>query len=196
MTEGRRAGMTTEERLDALERELTRAKRLLVVAGLIAIALALIWTLTKTTPVAQAQQADAVPKEVRASRFVLEDEEGVAHAMLAMYEGNPWLQLGGESGIAHASMTVANGEPTLVLKDKDGKTRVLLNGSADMPGLQLHDENGERRAWLSMIEGTPILGLCDPGVEQAAERRTRAVSLTVMAANPGWGLMLSEGDKT
>jgi uncharacterized protein involved in exopolysaccharide biosynthesis len=51
--------MTTEERLENLERELARTKRrnrwLLVVVGLVVVGLILAWTLTETTPAAQAQ---------------------------------------------------------------------------------------------------------------------------------------------
>lgn len=123
--------MTMEERLDHLERELARAKRrnhwLLPVAALAVGGLTLPWTLTKTTPAAQAQGAGA-EKVIRASAFVLEDEQGRKRGELAM----------GPLG------------SVLGLFDANGKPRVILSAVKDGPSLELLDENGTVRNQLNV----------------------------------------------
>ena len=120
--------MTTEERLDHLERQLSRANRrnrwLLAGVGL-CLGIGLVaWTFRPTA--ATAQPAGAALKVVRATRFVLEDEKGKLRAMLAMDKDGPGL----------------------VLYDEKGNMRVLLAMGKDGPGIILCDEK-EKPRWLA-----------------------------------------------
>ena len=75
--------MTTEERLDHLERELARAKRrsrwLLAVAGFMVGALALVWTVAVAANKAPARGAQTWTT-IRANAFVLVDPSGKPRA--------------------------------------------------------------------------------------------------------------------
>lgn len=129
--------MTTEERLDALERELGSARRRnrwlpavagLAMAGLAVGIVALVWT----------------PKTIRARSFIVEGENGAARATL------------------QATILDVGGWPGLTLYDENGKRRAWLSADKDGAGLILFDENLKGRAGLNMDEkGTPILSLCD-----------------------------------
>jgi hypothetical protein len=101
--------MTTEERLDKLERELALLK------------------------------PGEPESEVRANRFVLEDENGKLRAML----------------------NVTKEGAALVLFDEKGDLRATLGALKGGPGLDLFDENGEFRAGLNVRQEGPKLGLFD-----------------------------------
>jgi hypothetical protein len=131
--------MTTEERLAKVERELGRAKRrsrwLVAVVGLAGVGLILIWTLTKTPPAAQPQEA---AKAAKPSERLLTDEEF----------------LGQEAANAPKPAQVIRAT-AFVLVDDEGRERGKLEMSKEGPGkdgpsLTLSDENGNIRVMLSM----------------------------------------------
>ncbi len=76
--------MTTEERLERLEMEVARGRRanrwLLAVLGAVLVAVVLAWAFVPG--IARTQGAKGAPKEVRASKFVVEDENGKERATL------------------------------------------------------------------------------------------------------------------
>jgi hypothetical protein len=92
--------MSTEERLERLEREVRAERRrtrwLLVVGGMVVVGLALGWTWATFTATAQAQGANIGPKMVRANQFILEDETGTDRAILYLDKNGPTLF--GENG--------------------------------------------------------------------------------------------------
>ena len=94
--------MTTEDRLEKLERELSRANRrnrcLLAVVGLAVVGLGLAWAWNKTTATAQGQGAAAAPKVIRAKEFILQDANGKLRAVLSVEKGEPGLHLYDEKG--------------------------------------------------------------------------------------------------
>jgi hypothetical protein len=124
--------MTTEERLTTLEQELAATRRrfrwLLVGLALGLGALALVWVSAASAPKAKAQVA-AGGQTVRASEFVLEDENGKVRAILSVFKDVPGLSL----------------------FDEDGKNRVGLVVDKDGPRLSLYDENGKPRAVLAVV---------------------------------------------
>ena len=122
--------MSIEERLEKLERELTATKRrnrgLLVVVVLAVVGLGLTWALRKTPVIAQAQMADAVPKVIRANKFILEDEGGKPRAMLGMLGDKPGLLLADANGKPRAVLGVNEEGPVLSLNNANGKPGVTL----------------------------------------------------------------------
>ena len=118
--------MTTEERLEILERELARAKKwnLWVLASLsLAVGLfALGWYFTGTT----GRAAEEVVKEVRANKFTLVDAKGRSRAMLGLIEGGPGLALYDENGEVRVWLAVSKDGPGLSLADENGKTAGII----------------------------------------------------------------------
>ncbi|HUX02850.1 MAG TPA: hypothetical protein VMY35_17955 [Phycisphaerae bacterium] len=141
--------MTTEERLEKVERELARAKRRnrwqAAFIGLAVVGLILAWTLTKIAPAVQSQEDAEATKPVqviRATAFVLVDDEGRERGKLEMLKNGPELRL-----------IDANGESRIMLstyKFKDAKGLQM-----DGTGLCLADENGKARAWLRLEKFGP-----------------------------------------
>ena len=109
--------MTTDERLDKLEKELARAKRrnrrLLAVVGLVVGAFALVWIVARAGCNAQSV--------IRANAFVLQDENGKARAELRMDKDGPGLSLFDAAGKTRAGLTVVKDAPMLSLYDENGK---------------------------------------------------------------------------
>ncbi|MEA3368299.1 MAG: hypothetical protein U9R68_09325, partial [Planctomycetota bacterium] len=88
--------MTTEERLENLERKL-----------------------------AEAEMATA-PKEIRANRFVLEDGNGKVCASLGVVKGGTGLVLADENGEPRASLGVGKDGPALNLFNENDEIRASL----------------------------------------------------------------------
>jgi hypothetical protein len=152
--------MTTEQRLDALERELGRTKRvhrwLLAVIGVIVVAGFTALTVTG--------QEKRVATELRARAFILEDANGKTAAVLGVFAGAPALSLHGANGKTRAVLSLlTDGNPGLRLYDANGKMRAGLSLLADdTPALSLHDANGKERAWLIVHKDSgPGLDLYD-----------------------------------
>ena len=154
--------MTTEERLEKLERELTETKALaarrpdvrrgwlLAVVGVAVVGLGLAWTLAKTTATAQAQAAGAVPKTIRANEFILEDADGKRRAWLGVDKDGPGLHLLDENGKPRAVLTVTKDGPGLNLYDEKGNGRAALGVLKDGAALALFDEKGKGRTTLGV----------------------------------------------
>ena len=139
--------MTTEERLEKLERELARANRhnrwLLAGVVLAIVGLSLAWTWTKTTAIAQAQGLGTTTKVIRANEFILEDENHKPRASLGATKDGAKLSL----------------------YDKNGKGGVMLGATKDGANLSLYDENRKARGMLSVNKGGAGLRLCGPDGE-------------------------------
>ncbi|MFA5864187.1 MAG: hypothetical protein WC975_05810 [Phycisphaerae bacterium] len=136
--------MTTEKRLEKLERELAETKAGLAHAKRLARGLLAVMGLAVGTylfagvlmaKTASAQVGKSGLREVRATAFFLEDENGKVRARL----------------------TVDKVGPMLLLLDENGKFRAELNGSR----LLLRDENEKRRVALFVGKAGPVLGLFD-----------------------------------
>ena len=103
--------MTTEERLEKLERELARAKRrnrhllafALMAAGLAVVTAAWIGTPAKVS----AETGARAPKVVRATGFVLEDADGEVRATLTAFKEGSALRLFDENTNVRAALGVA-----------------------------------------------------------------------------------------
>ena len=150
--------MTTEQRLEALERQLARTKRrsrwLMGVAGLAATTW-IVGSLILHTGTAEAQPR--VVREVRANRFSLVDETGKLRAVLAVLNTGPVLALADENGKGR----IALGVDSLCLYDETGKGRAELRISSSGSNLVLADEAQRLRVLLAMAETGPSLNLFD-----------------------------------
>jgi len=156
--------MTTEERLENLEKELARAKRrnrlllaaVMLGAGAVILAAAWIGTPEKVL----AENAAKAPTILRANGFILEDENGKSHAIMSATKDGPALWMFDENGVPRAGLSLLKDEPRLALFDKNGKVRASLLALKAGPGLALFDENGKTRAELTtMGKGKDMPGL-------------------------------------
>jgi hypothetical protein len=172
--------MTTEERLENLERELAATRRrsrwLLGGLALGLGALALVWASAASVPKAEAQDAVGA-RGLLANELIIVDENGKVRAMLGVYAGGPSLGLYDENGKERATLGVYAGGPSLALRDENGKERATLGVYAFGPGLALRDENSKDRAMLVLKADGPELSLRD------AAGRDR-VALAVTAPGP------------
>ena len=156
--------MTTEERLEKLEREQAAVKRLgrrlLIVFGLFAGTVALAWIFSNPT---RTSFAPADGKVIRANGFVLEDDQGRTRAALGFSEDGPSLALSDEKGKPRAGLAMAKDGPGLALLDEKGEIRAVLTVLKDGPSLGLLDENGKSRVGLSATKSRAraALGLSD-----------------------------------
>jgi hypothetical protein len=119
--------MTTEERLEALERGLSAAKRRnkYLLIGLVVFALGFGFTIT--TGAVQAQPDENI---IRAEMFELVDSQGNTRARLGV----------DDSGSALLALSDKNGEPRVVLSVTDiGPGLGMFDDLG--PGLELLDEN-------------------------------------------------------
>jgi hypothetical protein len=156
--------MTTDERLEKLERELSRARTrfrwLVVGAGLCIISVAVIYAFgqyqTTFTP-----RATKASKELHANSFVLEDANGKPRASLGMDEDGVELRLRYGNGNIGAALCLHDEKMVLSLSDNSGKPRAVLGVTKNMPLLCLYDEKEEPRATLAVLADGPHLVLRD-----------------------------------
>ena len=158
--------MTTDERLERLERELSRARlrfRWLVVgAGLCVMSVAVIYAFGQyqTTFTPRATKADT-SKEIHVNNFVLEDANGKPRASLGMDEDGVVLRMRYENGNIGAALCLHEEKMVLSLSDKSGKPRAVLGVTKNMPILCLYDQKEEPRASLVVLTDGPHLMLYD-----------------------------------
>ena len=115
--------MTTDERIENLEKGLASARRfnrwLLAAVGLALGVCILAGTFGPT--MAAAPGGGAAVKEVRANRFVLEDENGKGRAVLGVDKDGPGLGLFDAAGTPRAMLSVDKDGSGLDLLDAAGK---------------------------------------------------------------------------
>ena len=166
--------MTTDERLERLERALGRSRRfnlwLLAAMGLAAGA----WLLAGAFHGEQAWAQTTKPENdssgvIRAKGFVVEDENGKTRAMLDMNKDVPRLRLFDEKGKPLVSLDASKDGAGLFLADENGKLRAGLIANKDGPMLKLADQNGTLRVLLDASKGRPGLSLADKNGKTRAE---------------------------
>jgi hypothetical protein len=155
--------MTTDQRIENLEKGLASARRLNCWL-LAAVGLALgVWILAGTfgPTMAAAPGGRGAAKEIRANRFVVEDENGKNRMVLFASKDGPGLGLFDDNGNNRVTLLVFGDGPKLVFKDEKGNQRAGLSVTKDGPALLMVDENGKFRAWLNATKDGPGLGLSD-----------------------------------
>lgn len=169
--------MTTEQRLDALEREVHRTRRvnrwLLVVFG------ATIVVFTGLTVTGQEKHA---PTELRARALVVEDENGKTRLRLTTIKSGSsaalvLLDANGTPGMG-LEMRMDGNAALLSVLDGRGSVRIGVMLDRDTTGLSLHDASGPR-AVLSVDKNEAGLALHDangtPRVSLSAARDAKMI---------------------
>jgi len=152
--------MTTDERMEKMEGQLVRVRwfnRCLI--GCIVLSLG-VWFILKTFG-PETAWAQSGTKEIRANKFVLEDENGKERASLSVHQDGPRLTLMDDNGKPRVSLLVLKGAPGLMLYDENGQTCAALSVLGRAPGLRLYDESGKPRVQLELVEDKPGLLLKD-----------------------------------
>jgi len=158
--------MTTDERLESLERELIRSRRrfrwLIIGAGLCVMSVAVIYAFGQyqTTFTPRATKA-STGTEIHANSFVLEDAKGQPRASLGMDEDGLVLRMRYENGNIGAALCLHEEKVVLNFSDNSGKPRAVLGLAKKMPLLCLYDEKEEPRATLALLADGPHLVLRD-----------------------------------
>ena len=192
--------MTAEERLESLERELSRAKsrsRWLLAGANLVLGVGLVaWA--SWPRAALSQSAGTALKEVRANRFILEDGNGRIGAVLAMVKGEPWLALYDGKGKTRAALSLDKYGPRLTLYDVNRNPCAVLGAFNDTATLSLHDGKGKTRACLTVDKDGPRLTLLDENGKTRAElgvsRASTSYGKTI--AYPESSLLLYGPDET
>jgi hypothetical protein len=178
--------MTIEERLKNMERELGRVKRrnrwLLGAILLLAGGMVLAGVLRTTVPTAQAQ-GTGTAKELRANKFVLEDNSGDTRALLWMTDNGPSLGLMDKKSKLRICLSADKEGPSLALYNENGEPRTVLTVQA----LKLLDEYNKTRAGLILLENGPLLALYD-------EKGRGRLGMGVLIGTPALYLMDEYGN--
>ena len=158
--------MTTDERIEKMEGQLARVRWFNhILIACIVLSLVVLF-ICKTFRPEKTWAAQSGEKVIRASGFVLEDENGKIRATLAMTEDGPKLSLSDENGRTRAALRVAKDMPSLSLHDVEGKERASLMVGKLGPYLTLYDENDVLRADLSVGNDSSSLSLSDDNGEE------------------------------
>ena len=155
--------MTTEQRLEKLERELSRATRC---NSWLLAALAVflgVWVIGESfgPETARAQPAAAAFKEIRANRIVVEDKKGKVRVDLSVDKDGPALTLSDDKGNTGVWLNLGKNGPALRLNDDKVNTGVWLNLDKDGPALRLTDDKGNSRVSLNVRKDGTSLALYD-----------------------------------
>ena len=185
--------MTTEERLEKLERDLLGAKRrnrwllaaVCVGGGLCVVA----WM-----GMGCESKVRAPGTTIRARVFILEDENGKTRGGLAVVNDLVSLSLYDDKGNTRAAVSANKDGSAVALHDEEGERRAALGVTKGGPQLTLWDEKGKYGAWVRVDNDGSWLGLYDengepraalgvtkdgPGLELADEKGKRGALLGV-----------------
>ena len=154
--------MTLEQRVNALER-----RNRILTALLLLGAIGLIWKWDNNTDVAYA--GEEKENVIRATAFLLENEEGRVCAMFKIEDGGPVLNFLDTNGQTRSKLALIGEEEYPLLNFLDGKgVRALALGNIDgESALALFDEDGKPRLAATADEFGGSLDLYDDEMNQA-----------------------------
>ena len=148
--------MPNDERIEKMERQLVRVRWLnRCLIACIVLSLGFVY-ISKRKNLAQSGL-----KEIRASRFIVEDENRKPRVVLAVTSDGPGLRLYDENGKERAVLAVTPNGPELRQYDKDANERIHLGMTKDMAILSLNDENQQFSSIMSASKYGPRLLLSD-----------------------------------
>jgi hypothetical protein len=139
--------MSSDERMKKMEGQLARIRwinRCFIACIVLGLG---VWFILKTfgPETAWAQSGEKV---IRATKFVLEDENGKTRAILGMVKDRPMLRLLDENYKAAVPLAAVKEGPVLLLYDEDENPRAGMSVHKDGSGVRLYDENDRTRALL------------------------------------------------
>jgi len=152
--------MTTDERMEKMEGQLARVRwvnRCLIVCIVVGLG---VWFISKTLGPATVW-ARSGAKEIRANRFIVEDENGKNRAALTAGKDGSMLAMYDENSKNRACLRMVEDGPMLGLYAKNGKGAVGLSVLKDLPDVALLDENGKPGAWLGVLKDGSMLVLAN-----------------------------------
>ena len=154
--------MTTDKRIEKMEGQLARMRwfnRCLIACIVLSLG---VWFILKTFGPEKAWAQSGV-KEIRANKFVLEDENGKDRAVLSNVENSgPRLMMFNEKGGPRAGLVLLGGRGSnLTLIDENRRPRAGLSVDKGEPRVWLRDKNGKPRAALTVTKDGPALSLSD-----------------------------------
>ena len=157
--------MTTEQRLERLERKVRWMRRIGVVAVAVAVAVFLI-----------GQGKEKVPPDLVVRSLTMKDRDGKVRAALHVKDNRfPTLVFFDSHGGRCAGLGFGAGGPALQLFDPHGIERTGLFMGPDGPGLSLSDKDGNARAVLiTRPDETSLLRLLDKNRIPHAELDVRS----------------------
>lgn len=160
--------MTTEERLERLEKTLGRSKRfnrwLLVSIGVAAGFWLSAGCLHSKPAWAQATGPGSDGSGLlRGKGLAIEDQNGKIRASLGLLEkdGPAMLRLYGENGKSNVRLCASNDDAWLCLSDESGEPRVTLQVSKYGPSLAMYGKKSGNRCVLNVGARGPQLSLFD-----------------------------------
>ena len=156
--------MTTEQRIEKLEKQLAATQRRNRWIGASVGILLVFGCLVMLPEKALTVESN---RSIRANEFLLEDADGKIRATLAVFKGGPALVMRDADGKHRIALDVLKDGPGLIMFDEDGKNRAELNVLKDGPGLLMLDENGKRRAELNMVKNPSLIMFDEDGKKRA-----------------------------
>ncbi|RPH76860.1 MAG: hypothetical protein EHM88_18855 [Candidatus Rokuibacteriota bacterium] len=143
--------LSMAQRVERLERDQRRWRRLATAAGIGLVAVAL---MGQKPP----------PRIVEAERFILRDAAGRIRAELGVdTEQSVALRFKDADSMPKLSVATENGSSVVVLNEQGGRVRAgLVTLPHGAPALTLYDPNGKNRAELALTrDGAPALTILD-----------------------------------
>jgi len=152
--------MTTNERLERLEKELVRTRRcnrwLLTALSIVAGICVLVGIFELKTA-----EGQIGGKIISANTFILEDGNGKVRALLGLDKFGPTLSMLDLNGEVRIELGMGRSGPQLALFDEDSKIRAYLNLNIGDPALTLYDKTDEIRAALGVSDHGSFMQLYD-----------------------------------
>lgn len=153
--------MTIEQRLEQLEKELARTKRLVRwIPGITVLVCLLVAGLFEPVATRLFAQQNQRPGAVKATAFILVDDDGNIKAQLGMNPGGPALTLNDSNGEVRAMLGVSDAARGLVVTDSNGM-HAWLGVSDESRGLAVTDSKGIIRASIHISDDGPSISLND-----------------------------------
>jgi len=173
--------MNIEIRMEQIEQELIKARRLNRIIGLLALGVLAFITIGATTAPEKPEKTD----EIKAKKFILEDSGGKARGKFSVGEKGPALELIGPDGKTLVALFADGNAQGIRFSDASGRQLVALNSGGETAELAFSDANGAQRITLNTRGGTPKLVFKDAGGNQRIGLNTHGnnANLTCFDAN-------------
>jgi hypothetical protein len=180
--------MTTEERIEKLERSVRQQRRVMVGICSLAFLCLAVWLLVRVARQGQTPAAAGADRVVRARELILIDESGAVRARMGMEKGEgggwPRLTFYNWRGDAIVELSTTATLPSLTLSGAGRRAAVLSAAGTEggNPGLELYGDEGGEKTTL----GLPYQGLkyYDANEQERAALEVGILGPTLVFSNP------------